>query len=623
MSDTPMEELFDAETPDSGASAVLPVDTIPDAEDAGLADLDRALAHWARRHGADPLVARAFALASWAVAQGHTCLALDQIPTALMSADNQAELPAALDASPLISGPDEIRPLILDHGRLYLQRYHAYETQLAERLRELMAAEPNPVNVDTLKPGNSLFALDANDPNATNWQAVAAFVALRHRFTVISGGPGTGKTYTIVRLLRVLIETALSEARTPPLIALAAPTGKAAARMVESVRKGLDDMAADPAFDHAIQEYIPQNARTLHRLLGLSGATTKPRFNADNPLPYDVVIVDEASMVDLPMMAKLADAIRNEARLILLGDRYQLASVESGSILAEICANAGVNRFTAEQQVDTGGLLVESMEPATHALADHVVTLQTSRRFNADSTIGRLAAAVNAGDVDAAHALLTAGHADLVYHDTSDAATISQLMDRLADDYASLIEATDPTFALAQLGKQCVLTAVRQGPAGSETINAGITERLARRFDFNPADAWYHGRPVMVSRNDYRTGLYNGDVGVALHGKHGQIRVWFMGDNGLRAFLPSALPAHDSVYAMTIHKSQGSEFDTVTLVLPDYDVPVLTRELFYTGLTRARNQLTVYAEHGALQRTLNWQISRVSGLASRVLIDWE
>jgi exodeoxyribonuclease V alpha subunit len=377
-------------------------------------------------------------------------------------------------------------------------------------------------------------------------------------------------------------------------------------------------MAADPTFDNAILEHVPQSARTLHRLLGLGGATTRPRFNADNPLPYDVVIVDEASMVDLPMMAKLADAIRNDARLILLGDRYQLASVESGSVLAEICNNAGVNRFTADQQAAAGDLIAQRMDATTHALADHVVTLQTSRRFNADSTIGRLAAAVNAGDVATAQDLLTGGHADLQYHDASDAAAISRLMDRLADDYAALHDATDPTLALAQLGKQCVLTAVRKGTAGSETINAGITERLARRFDFNPATAWYHGRPVMVSRNDYRTGLYNGDVGVALTNESGQIRVWFMGDHGLRAFLPSALPAHESVYAMTIHKSQGSEFDSVTLVLPDYDVPVLTRELFYTGLTRGRKQLVVYAEQHALRHTVSRRVTRVSDLADRL-----
>jgi len=622
-----MRDLFEDEPTRVPPQTVVPPEPIASTaannDDIQLSNLDRALAQWARRHGASKLVARAFALTNQAVAQGHTCLALDTIPTRLMSASNQQALPAELDDSSLVTrineAPEEdqtTRPLVLDGNRLYLQRYYAYETQLATRLRQMMDAEPDAVDVDRLTPGNGLF--DSVEPGHTNWQAVAAFAALRHRFTVISGGPGTGKTYTIVRLLRVLLEAAANADNKPPLIELAAPTGKAAARMVDSVRAGLGQMADDESFDEAILEHVPQSARTLHRLLGLGGNNTRPRFNADNPLPADVVIVDEASMVDLPMMAKLADAIGPATKLILLGDRYQLASVESGSVLAEICANACVNRFTAGQQQAAGHLIAEPGEPATHPLADHVVTLQTSRRFNADSTIGKLAAAVNSGDVDTAHALLAAGHADLAYHDTVDAAALNGLMDRLADDYAALNQATDPTLALAQLGKQCVLTAVRQGPTGSHTLNAGITERLSRRFDFNPGQVWYHGRPVIVTQNDYHSGLYNGDTGVVLEREPGQLRVWFMGDSGLRAFLPSALPAHETVYAMTVHKSQGSEFDSVTLVLPGVDLPVLTRELFYTGLTRAREHLSIYAQRDALAQTISRRVSRVSGLARRI-----
>ncbi len=595
----------------------------PAAEEASLSDLDIALANWARRHGADRLVARAFALASWAVAQGHTCLDLRHIPTALMSAANQAELLPALAASTLVGqagNSGQTRPLILDQNRLYLQRYHAYETRLAARLRELMAAAPEPVDVDALAPGNGLFAADPANPRATNWQAVAAFVALRHRFTVISGGPGTGKTYTIVRLLRVLIEAALSRGdETPPLIALAAPTGKAAARMLESVRRGLADMAADGTFDDTlIARHIPQTARTLHRLLGLTGASTHARFNADNPLSYDVVIVDEASMVDLPMMAKLAEAIRRDARLILLGDRYQLASVESGAVLAELCGAAGINRFSAAQQAAAHELLTETPAPASHPLADHVVTLQTSRRFNADSTIGQLAAAVNAGDIDATDALLNAGHADLVYHEHADERGLAPLMDTVAEDYARFQTITDPAIAIAELDRQIILTAVREGPAGSQTLNVGITDRLARHFDFAPTQTWYHGRPVMVRRNDYRTGLYNGDIGIALADDDGVIRVWFEGNNGRRAFLPSALPTHDTVYAMTIHKSQGSEFDAVTLVLPAPEVPVLSRELVYTGLTRARQHLSIHAARQSMRQAVAQGVTRTSQLAALI-----
>lgn len=585
--------------------------------EATLSDLDLALADWARRHGADRLVARAFALSSWAVAQGHTCLDLADVPHALMSADNQAALADALAASALVGTAGQSRPLIVDRGKLYLQRYHAYEARLAARLRELMSTPPAPVNIEALRPGNGLFVADPHDASATNWQAVAAFAALRHRFTVISGGPGTGKTYTIVRLLRVLIETALKQGDTPPLIALAAPTGKAAARMLESVRTGLDDMGADPTFDaSAIDTHVPRVSRTLHRLLGLAGATTRPRFDADNPLGYDVVIVDEASMVDLPMMAKLAEAVPRGARLILLGDRYQLASVESGAVLAELCAAAGVNRFTRAQQDAAAGLLAAPAAPVANPLADHVVTLQTSRRFNADSAIGQLAAAVNAGQPDTALALLDAGYPDLVYHDSDHPAALERLVEDTAERYARLRNVTDPSLALAELSRQIILTAVRHGPAGNHTLNAAITERLARRLDFAPTQTWYHGRPIMIRRNDYRTGLYNGDVGIALAAPDGRLRVWIAADDGLKAFIPSALPAHETVYAMTVHKSQGSEFDAVSLVLPPHDTPVLSRELLYTGITRARSKLSFYGPRHAVRDVVTTHTQRASNLAA-------
>ena len=326
-------------------------------------------------------------------------------------------------------------------------------------------------------------------------------------------------------------------------------------------------------------------------------------------------------MVDLPMMAKLAEAVRHDARLILLGDRYQLASVESGAVLAELCGAAGVNRFTAAQHAAAPGLLTERSASPTHPLADHVITLQTSRRFNADSTIGQLAAAVNAGDLETTDALLNAGHADLVYHEHVDEHGLAPLMDAVADDYARFQTITDPALAVAELERQIILTAVHEGPAGSRVLNAGITERLARHFDFAPSQTWYHGRPVMIRRNDYRTGLYNGDIGIALADGNGMIRVWFAGNDGLRALLPSALPAHDTVYAMTIHKSQGSEFETVTMVLPAPDVPVLSRELVYTGLTRARAHLSIHANRQSIRQAVAHGVTRTSHLAALIATD--
>lgn len=587
-----------------------------DLQNISLTDLDLALAHWARRQGADILIARAFALASWAVGQGHACLDLQQIPTQLMSADNQAQLPRVLQDSDLVGQPGQTRPLILDNDRLYLQRYHDYESCLARRLNKLMASPPRPVDIDKLLPDHGLFAGEAGH---TNWQAVAAFMALRHQLSVISGGPGTGKTYTIVRLLRLLVEDALENHQHPPLIALAAPTGKAAARMLESVQQGLLTMRTEANLDHdTLAAYIPAKAQTLHRLLGLTGQTTRPRFDGNNPLPHDVIIIDEASMVDLPLMAKLADATGPNARLILLGDRYQLASVESGAVLADICSHAGINQFTSDQQQAAGSLLAHDIGPGTHQLADHVVTLQTSRRFNADSPIGRLAAAVNDSHVEEAQSLLAAGHESLRWQPDASPATIDKLTDRLAADYAALCRAQTPQEALGLLGRQCVLTAVRQGPNGSQAINDGVTEKLAQQFEFNVNERWYHGRPIMVTQNDYQAGLYNGDIGLVMTNEQGQTRVWFQGNDGIKALLPSTLPEHGTVYAMTVHKSQGSEFHQVVMVLPEHDSPILSQELLYTGLTRARQTLTIYARADILTTTMQTRVKRVSGLADRL-----
>jgi len=597
-------------TADQPAAEAIPP---PQESDTDLSDLDLALHDWVLRHGGTATVAHALARTHQAVTQGHTCLALEQLPPEPDPAGHS--LQDELRNSSLVGAPGSIRPLILDRQHLYLQRYHEHEMHLARRLRAMMAHSPEPVDEHQLA---HLFNLNA--AQSINWQAVAAFAALRHHFAVISGGPGTGKTYSIVRLLCVLMETALARGESAPHVALAAPTGKAAARMLEAVHAGLTELAASEAVNMPdLLEHMPQQAQTLHRLLGLHGHDNRARFHADNPLPHDVVIVDEASMVDLPLMARLAAAVGDEARLILLGDRYQLASVESGSVLADICTHAGVNHFTAEQRQAAGGLLQNATDTADQPLGDHVITLQTSRRFNAESAIGRLAAAVNEGAVDPARQLLHTGHDDLHYHPRADAAAMQKLMDRQATAHARLLEqAETPEQILAGLNRQCILTAMHAGPAGSHSLNQGITERLAHHFGFDPARLWYHGRPVMIRRNDYRAGLFNGDVGIALSDAGGRIRIWFETADGPRAYLPGSLPAHDTVYAMTIHKSQGSEYETVSVVLPEHDVPILGRALFYTGLTRARRQLHVYADDATLVRTITRRQHRMSRLAERL-----
>jgi exodeoxyribonuclease V alpha subunit len=587
--------------------------------EARITPLELASADWSLRHGASEAVALAMALTVRAVADGHSCLVLPEAGPAVPGEPplcSLESLAAALNESPLVGAPGTSAPLILDGRRLYQQRYFHYESALAERLRALLQHPPEPVDSDRLGPAGGLFDYGWVRDDEPNWQAVAAAVAARHRFTVISGGPGTGKTYTVLRLIRLLLERADAAREPPPVIRLAAPTGKAAARMMESIRAGLAGLDAGAA----LREHLPDEAATLHRLLGLHWGTVVPRFDRQNPLAADVVIVDEASMIDLPMMAKLADALPDHGRLILLGDRYQLASVESGSVLAELCAAAGVNALSQDQR-DALQPLLSGTSAAPQAtdtpLGDHVVTLQTSHRFRPDSPIGRLAAAVNAGDAEAAIAVgREAGQTVQLALD--DAPDLEALTRTLADACEVLFEAESPESALDTLDRVRLLTATRVGPTGAVAMNQRIFEYLARRRDLTLQQPWYHGRPVIVLHNDYRVGLFNGDTGVCLAGDDGHLRVWFRTETGLQTLLPAAMPAHETAYAMTVHKSQGSEFESVWLLLPEQDNPVLSRELVYTGITRARNRLVLLGPEALLRFALGRTVQRNSGLRSRL-----
>jgi exodeoxyribonuclease V alpha subunit len=579
--------------------------------------LELALADWGLRHGGSEPVSLALALTARAVAEGHSCLVLPvegpAVPgeAALCSAD---ELTHALADSALAGPAGSAAPLIVDDGRLYLQRYWAYEDRLAARLGALLAAPPAALDTQRLGPDGGLFDYGWVGQGEPNWQAVAAAVALRHRFTVISGGPGTGKTYTVLRLIRLLLEAAEAAGSPLPVIRLAAPTGKAAARMMASIRAGLDAL---PDAD-ALRAHLPDKAATLHRLLGLRLGSVLPRHHRDEPLAADVVIVDEASMIDLPLMAKLADAVPDHGRLILLGDRYQLASVESGSVLAELCGAAGVNAFSTAQREALAPLVPAAAETAERSpLADHVVTLQTSHRFEPESAIGRLAAAVNSGDAEAAIAV--GAEADPAVQLLLDGAPeLDALAADLADAYAPLLDAATPAAAIHAIDQARLLTATRVGATGAVAMNQRIFEHVARRRGLDPQQTWYHGRPVIVLHNDYRAGLFNGDTGVCLAGEDGNLRVWFDTETGLRMLLPSAMPAHETAYAMTVHKSQGSEFERVWLLLPGVDSAVLSRELIYTGITRARGQVAVLGPQAVLRQAVARVSRRASGLGSRL-----
>jgi exodeoxyribonuclease V alpha subunit len=578
------------------------------------------------------------ALASRAVRHGHVCADLRQIISQVpLDADGRpvrefawpghAAWTLELSASPLVSAGERPTPLVFDGGaRLYLARYFGYQRRLIETLRRRIADRDETVDPRVLGDGLARLFGDAPADSSDAQQRLAAVVAVLHRFAVISGGPGTGKTTTVVRILALLIEQALASGAPPPRIVLLAPTGKAAARLGESINAQVERLdCTDP-----VKGAIVRTASTIHRGLGYRpGSPTRFRHDAGHPLPADIVLVDEASMVDLALMAKLLDAVDDQTRVILLGDMNQLASVEAGAILGDICNRGGAREISgplADRLAALGdpAILVPTASSDAAPIADHIVELTHSFRFSAQGGIGALARAIGTGDAPAvrdalgpaispAEAATTDREVALVaMRDDDDPAAI--LGPVVADGLRPYLAAADPAGRLEALGRFRVLCAHRRGSWGVERVGAAIERVLAHRAGLRTDDAFYDGRPVLVTKNDYQVDLYNGDVGVIVADASGRRRVWFPSADGLRGLSPSRLPPHETVFAMTVHKSQGSEFDRVILLVPPAVSPILTRELVYTAVTRAKKQVLVFGDPGVLHDAVSRRIDRASGL---------
>ncbi|MHB8912765.1 MAG: exodeoxyribonuclease V subunit alpha [Lysobacter sp.] len=626
----------------------------------GLRVLDHALAQSLRR--LDPAtpdaVLAAAALASLAVGHGHAAfdparprLLLDDAtqwpaPDAWLAALRESRW-VALPETDAIAAVDS--PLVLEDGLLYLRRYREYERRLAVGLRRIAATAPPPVDTDALAPLFARLFPDALERRAADdgGQARAAALALLRSLLLVTGGPGTGKTTTITRLLLLLVAQAQHAGVAPPRIALAAPTGRAAERMAESLRHANITLRATPGIDAALCDALPLEARTLHRLLGTIPGSPRFRHDASHPLPFDVVVVDEASMVDLPLMCKLVEAVADGARLILLGDPDQLPSVEAGDVLAAIVEASAVASDTTHGIAEPDGLveavgLVEDEArqlapllgelphlpmPLTtaSALAGHRVQLRRGYRQSNALDLAPLAAAAREGDADTALALLRGGALDGVqFHEDLHDPLTGPTREPLLAAWRAIAAAGDPEAALAQAARLRLLTALRDGPQGAAPLNARIEEALAGSH----RAPYFHGRLLLVTENSYRHGLFNGDIGVCLRpeasplgarGGDGATVAWFAGgSDGVRGFHPSALPAHGGAFAMTVHKAQGSEFDSVWLLLPRQDARTLSRELVYTALTRARSALHLCAGEPALRNALARHAVRVSGLARRL-----
>lgn len=548
-------------------------------------------------------VAAATREACLAVQDGHVCA--------------QTRLAHAITGSPVVAlAPDDHAPLVLSADRLYLQRYWRYERQLAESLRQLN--QPLMLADDALPALQALLAsLFPDTGTGPDWQRLAAANALSRRLCIISGGPGTGKTTTVVRVMAALLM------QQPELrIALAAPTGKAAARLKESIRLQIDKLPIDPA----LRERLPRDAQTLHRLLGVRRGSVQFLHNARRPLPFDLVIIDEASMLDLALAAKLVDAIGPQTRLVLLGDKDQLASVEAGAVFSEISTPPQWSpQHSARLRPLAGFDPVTAMaEPADNTLSplcDASVWLQRSYRFARDSGIGRLAAAIRRGDAATALSEMRAGACLWHPHLPGLDRLCDTLINGFADYLDAIREAQTPLRALAAFDRFRVLCAVRGGRYGTDALNEALARSFRRRLEApeNERSPWFVGRPVMITRNDYALQLFNGDIGIALPDAAGQLLVHFPvtdteGRALTRAIAPGRLSDVQTAFALTVHKAQGSEFERVDLLLDSAANRGLTRELVYTALTRARAGLSIWCEESVLGTAIERQGERRSAL---------
>jgi exodeoxyribonuclease V alpha subunit len=557
-----------------------------------LRRVDGALGDWIARTfpGESPEVALAAALAARAVADGHSALALDHAQAWLDNLEGDGNAAMLPDTSrwcevlrrsaavhPLDDGQasTECSPLTLDaRRRIYLRRYFEYERKLA---RSLMARARS---TDTTRSDRGTPGADGSTRDE---QQRVIDAALSHRFTLITGGPGAGKTHGVLRTLVALAEQA--HAHDSNLrIALAAPTGKAAARLRESVRAQLMQLG----LPEPIAAQIPHDAGTVHGLIGLSPWSARARHGHDSPLPFDVVVVDEVSMVDLPLMAKLVDAVPDEARLILLGDPGQLSAVEAGDVL---------------------GALVEAAREAP--LRDCHVALTRSHRFEAGSKLGALAEAIARGDAVAASELLDrAGEVSFVDG--------KQLVGAAVAAYRAILDAQNPGAALRAARDFRVLTALRKGPSGCIALDRAIAAQLQRAAGVRNDERWWRGRLILITANRPELGLFNGDTGLVWPDSDGVMKVWFGNvEDAPRALPVAALPPHEGAFAQTVHKAQGSEFERVALVTGP-DSAVLTRELLYTGVTRARTDITLHTTPATLRAGIERRTLRMTGLADRL-----
>ncbi|MBI5845288.1 MAG: exodeoxyribonuclease V subunit alpha [Deltaproteobacteria bacterium] len=586
-------------------------------QETGLSPLGRRFAQFMERlnKGPDPALYAASALLCQCGVEGHVCLDLGSIAPATCEAAGLSAPPPGSWAESLkkcrvVGGPGDYKPLILDHaGRLYLERLYSCEKGLARAILERSRVETWGLDLNGLR--TSLDRLFPGDPGQTDWQKLAAATAVLRRFSVISGGPGTGKTRTAARIIALILE--LFGEKAGPVI-LCAPTGKAAQRLQSSVAAAKDELSS--VLPERVRKAFPENASTIHRLLGAIPGKAGFAHGPGNPLVAGTIVADEASMIDLLLMSRLFSALSPDTRVILLGDSNQLASVDPGSVLGDLCAGPASGpsvEFASVLKAATGCDL--AADPSATGLSDGVAHLKRNYRFGSGSETAVLARLIIEGDETGAAEFLREranGEGSVNFVEYDDPASISEILEkRMLEGYGAFLKAATVSEALSALDRFRVLAAHREGPGSAAHANAVLERALVKRGLIPSISPAYQRRGVIITRNDGSLRLFNGDCGVMFDG-----RAWFSGpENAPLSFSPLVLPAHETVFAMTVHKSQGAEFEEVLILLPPRPSQVLTRELFYTAVTRARGRITVVSPLAVAAHAVKAKISRRSGLS--------
>ncbi len=562
-----------------------------------------------------PLTSLAAAFVSRAAGEGHVCLPLANLAAEISKVNETnpiqtMDLQTELKKSSTVGQSEDSTPLILtNNDLLYLHKYYRFEENIHKAIQS-GCRKTDSIDLNQGKKILSQLFAKTSGENTLDWQLTAAAMALLKPLLVISGGPGTGKTYTVARIIAALHAIHPHTFR----VCLAAPTGKAATRLKESLQ------VAKTSLPDQFAHVIPSEASTIHRLLQFNPSKRQFQHNKDNPLHLDLLIIDEASMIDIVLMASIFEALPANCRLILLGDKNQLSSVEAGNLFGDICGDTQP-RWSQELQQQINSLTGQAVTVTKngHAIENNLLFLQKSYRFHEHSGIGTLATAVNSQDRKTLHHSLTDGFSDLtiLHPESEDLADIVNTFTHKA--FTSIFKSDSPVEALTRFEQSRILCATHKGDAGVERANRLVESLLIQQNCISTAKWYYKGQPIMILTNDYGLDLFNGDIGIIWPDNAGELRCWFhTTDKPLRSVSLPRLPEHQTCYAMTVHKSQGSEFDYVLFIVPQADSPVSTCELLYTGITRAKKHLTLFTTPEMLVAASKRSSIRFSGLYEKL-----